>query len=305
MNMPRRSAFTLVELLVVIAIIGVLVSLLLPAVQAAREAARRTSCTNNMKQIGLGLQMYHDVFKKLPAGWRGCDPSTGKAHWFGVPGWAWSSSILPYLEESAVYDGMIHFECPITDPVNQHALTASIGTYRCPSDVGEATFSMAGGGPSVSSDVSFPIQTATSNYIGMFGTLEFHHVCDPSSPNCNGCQGDGTFSLNRPCRFADLLDGLSNTMIVGERHSVLAYSTWVGVVTGGQHGVARVAGVATYPPNSTDTPAHYFHNFSSLHPAGTNFLLADGSVHMITETIDRELFHALSTRAGHEVVKDF
>ena len=299
-----RKAFTLVELLVVIAIIGILIALLLPAVQAAREAARRSSCTNNMKQIGLGLHMYHDTFKKLPAGWRGYDPSTGQANWFGLPGWAWSASILPYMEQAAVYDGLVHFERSITDPVNDEVRVAEIATFRCPSDTGDKTFELTDGGPSVAS-VSFPVEMATGNYIGVFGTVDFHHVCNPSSTDYNGCVGNGSFVLNRQFRFADFRDGLSNTLIVGERSSKLAPSTWIGVVTGGQHGVARVAGVASYPPNSEDTPAHYFHNFSSSHPAGTNFLSGDGSVRLIAETIDEDTFHALTTRAGGDIVGEY
>ena len=299
-----RKAFTLVELLVVIAIIGILIALLLPAVQAAREAARRSSCTNNMKQIGLGLHMYHDTFKKLPAGWRGYDPSTGQAHWFGFPGWAWSASILPFMEQAAISDGLVHFELPITDPVNDEARVIEIATFRCPSDIGEKTFELTDGGPSVGT-VTFPVEMATGNYIGVFGTIDFHHVCNSSSTDYNGCVGNGSFILNRQFRFADYRDGLSNTLIVGERSSKLAPSTWVGVVTGGQHGVARVAGVASYPPNSEDTPAHYFHNFSSFHPAGTNFLSGDGSVRLISETIPEDTFHALTTRAGGDIVGEY
>jgi len=299
-----RNAFTLVELLVVIAIIGVLVALLLPAVQAAREAARRMSCTNNLKQIGLALHMYHDVHKQLPAGWRGYDPSNGEPFWFGLPGWAWSPGILPYLEQSNVEDNLVRYDLPITDPVNATVRKLELGVFRCPSDIGKDTFSLKGGGPSVGPGVSFPMEMATGNYIGVFGTRDFHFVCNPSSPDFNGCEGNGVFYLNRQHRFADITDGLSNTLIVGERSSKLAPSTWVGVVTGGQHAVARVAGVGAYAPNSEDTPAHYFHNFSSFHPAGTNFLAGDGSVKLITETIDLQTYCALCTRDGGERVSE-
>ena len=301
----RRKAFTLVELLVVIAIIGILIALLLPAVQAAREAARRMSCTNNMKQIGLGLHMYHDTFKTLPAGWRGFDPGSGQPDWFGLPGWAWSASILPYMEQTAIHDSLIHFDYSITDPVNDQVRVTEISIFRCPTDTGEKTFDLEGGGPSVGPGVTFPIEIATGNYIGAFGTIDFHHVCNPSSPEFNGCEGNGTFFLNRQIRFAEIQDGLSNTLVVGERSSKLGPSTWVGVVTGGQHAVARVAGVASYPPNSEDTPAHYFHNFSSFHPAGTNFLLGDGSVKLIAETVAEETFHALTTRNAGDIVGDY
>ena len=298
----RQSGFTLVELLVVIAIIGILIALLLPAIQTAREAARRSSCTNNMKQIGLGLHMYHDTFGQLPAGWRGYDPSNGTAFWFGLPGWAWSASILPYMEQSAVYGDMVHFEHPISDPINADARLAQVKIFRCPTDIGSDTFELAGGGPMVGSEPSFPLKMATGNYIGMFGTVNFRDLCNPSSATFNGCAADGTFMLNRQFRFADILDGLSTTLIVGERNSEYAPSTWLGVVSGGQHGVARVAGVAAFPPNSTAAPSHYFHNFSSFHPAGTNFLAADGSVRLVAETIDVSVYHALSTRAAGDIV---
>jgi hypothetical protein len=139
----------------------------------------------------------------------------------------------------------------------------------------------------------------------MFGTVNFSNLCAPTSATFNGCVGDGTFMLNRQFRFADILDGLSTTLVVGERNSKYAPSTWLGVVSGGQHGVARIAGVAAFPPNSTAAPSHYFHNFSSFHPAGTNFLAADGSVRLIAETIDVAVYHALATRAAQEVVGAF
>ncbi|TVS19955.1 MAG: DUF1559 domain-containing protein [Planctomycetaceae bacterium] len=301
----RHSGFTLVELLVVIAIIGILVALLLPAVQMAREAARRTSCSNNLKQIGLGLHMYHDTFGCLPAGWRGYDPANGQPFWFGLPGWAWSTSILPYMEQTAVLDGLVHFEHPISDPINADARLARIKIYRCPTDIGDDIFDLAGGGPAVGTPAPFPLQMAKGNYIGMFGTVNFRELCAPTFATFNGCEGDGTFMLNRQFRFADIRDGLSTTLIVGERNSRHAPSTWLGVVSGGQHGVARVAGVAAFPPNSTAAPSHYFHNFSSFHPAGTNFLAGDGSVRLIAETIETSVYHALATRAGNEVVGQY
>jgi len=298
----RRRAFTLVELLVVIAIIGILIALLLPAVQAAREAARRASCSNNLKQIGLGLHMYHDTHKRLPAGWWGFDPGTGGPHWFGEPGWAWSAAILPYMEQTAVYDNLTHFELPITHPANDQARVTVIDIYRCPSDVGLATFVLEGGGPYVGSGGGFqPTELATNNYIGVFGTLDYHDICDPGSPGFNGCQADGTFFLNSGVRFADVRDGLSQTLAVGERSSKWAPSTWVGVVSGGEHAPARVTGIALFPPNSEQEEEHYTHNFSSFHPSGTQFLAADGSVKLIAETIDQATYRALCTRAGGDV----
>ncbi|HIQ20198.1 MAG TPA: DUF1559 domain-containing protein [Planctomycetes bacterium] len=294
----RRMAFTLVELLVVIAIIGILIALLLPAVQASREAARRMSCSNNLKQIGIGLHLYHDTFGRLPAGWYGYDPATGKPHWFGEPGWAWGAAILPYMEQTAVYEQLIHFDQPVAHPANGAARLLPLAIHRCPSDSGPNTFLLPGGGIYVGTGGGYqPIRLATGNYMGMFGTVDLHDVCSSSR-----CEGDGTFFLNRGVRFAEIHDGLSQTFIVGERSSKLAPSTWVGVVTGGLHAPARVVGVALWPPNAEDTPEHYFHTFSSYHPAGAHFLLADGSVRLVAETIDHGTYRALATRAGKDVV---
>ncbi|HUT91745.1 MAG TPA: DUF1559 domain-containing protein [Thermoguttaceae bacterium] len=306
MMSARRRGFTLVELLVVIAIIGILIALLLPAVQAAREAARRASCSNNLKQIGLGLHMYHDTFRQFPAGWWGFDPSTHEPHWFGLPGWAWSAAILPYMEQTAVHDSLVHFDLPITDPANDQARVTALEIYRCPSDDAPKTFELQAGGASVGGGVSLPIDLATGNYIGVFGTLDYHDVCDASQvPTFNGCQGDGTFYLNRGVRFADIRDGTSNTLVAGERSSKWAPSTWVGVVPGGLHAPARVTGIALFPPNSELEEEHYSHNFSSRHPSGTQFLAADGSVKLIAETIHENTYHALSTRNASDIVGQY
>jgi prepilin-type N-terminal cleavage/methylation domain-containing protein len=292
----RRNAFTLVELLVVIAIIGILIALLLPAVQAAREAARRMSCSNNLKQIGLALHMYHDTQKRFPAGWMGFDPSTGQPHWFGLPGWGWASKILPYMEQGTVYKNLVHLNAPIADSINAEARLTAIPTFRCPSDTGDNTFTLEGGGPVVGTAVT-PIELATSNYLGVFGTLDYHDVC------ANGtCEGDGTFFLNRGVGLRDLSDGTSQTFIVGERSSKKAPATWLGVVTGGEHAPGRVCGVSLFPPNSEVEEEHYTHNFSSRHPTGTHFLLGDGSVRLVPETIEEKVYHGLCTRGGGEVV---
>ena len=115
----------------------------------------------------------------------------------------------------------------------------------------------------------------------------------------------GNSSWGHFTRVRDITDGLSQTFMVGERSRKLAPGTWVGLVTGGQHAPARIVGIAAFPPNSEQEEEHYFHNFSSRHPSGTHFLSADGSVRLITETIDQQLYHALCTREGGEVVGEY
>lgn len=302
----RRSAFTLVELLVVIAIIGILIALLLPAVQAAREAARRMSCTNNLKQIGVALHNYHDTHRKLPIGWLGFDAGGG-ADFEGDPGWAWSTRILPFMEQQALYDSLIDMDLPVTAAANDQARVTVVSTFICPSDVGDDVFDLMNAVDEETEGTTVVTRLAKSNYPGVFGTQDIHSVCEPGSPGYNGCRGNGMFSLNRSLAFRDITDGLSNTFMVGERWSKWVHSTWTGVVPGGWHAPARVVAVASdeFPPNSEANVEQQTHNFSSYHPAGANFLLSDGHVQLITETIDLSVYNALCTRAGGESVGSF
>lgn len=307
----RRSAFTLIELLVVIAIIGILVALLLPAVQAAREAARKMSCSNNLRQIGLALHLYHDTFQRLPAGWRGYYAPTGHPDWLGEPGWGWCASILPYVEQKNLQEDLVYYELPISHDRNRLAREKHLAGFRCPTDIGDPQFWLHeshdhhdhGARDDDDHDHDhghFPMKLATANYVGVFGTWDMHDVCEGGS-----CQGDGTFFLNNGIRLADIKDGLSQTLIVGERNSKLSMSTWIGAVPHGDHAPARIVGVGQFPPNSEESPEHYIHNFSSYHPSGTHFVLGDGSVHLIIETIDREVYLALCTRASRDSVGPF
>jgi prepilin-type N-terminal cleavage/methylation domain-containing protein/prepilin-type processing-associated H-X9-DG protein len=296
-----RSGFTLVELLVVIAIIGILIALLLPAVQAAREAARRMSCHNNLKQIGLALHNYHDTFGRMPPAWIAFHPTTRQPHWHGEPGWGWAARILPYLEQNNVADNLIDLNRPITDAVNRQARVLPLAVYRCPSDTGRATFTLAEGEEYLGSGGGYqPVELSTGNFLGVFGIIDPHDACETGP-----CDGLGPLIFLRGQRFADITDGLSQTLVVGERSSKLAPSTWVGMVTGGEHAHGRVVGVATYPPNAEDDEEQYGHNFSSYHPAGTNFVFCDGSVRLISETIDEATYHALCTRQRGETVGEF
>lgn len=296
----RRKAFTLVELLVVISIIGILIGLLLPAVQAAREAARRMKCTNNLKQIGVALHMYHNSVGKLPMGWLGLDANK-RTDFEGEPGWAWSARILPFLEQRPLYDHL-DLNLPITDARNATPRATVVATFICPSDSGDGVFDLKDEIDEATQGNHIIARLAKSNYPGVFGTEDIHDSCEPGNPHYNGCQGNGVFHLNRSVAFRDIRDGLSNTFMVGERWSKWIESTWVGAVPGAWHGPARVVAIASdqFPPNSEESVEIVTHNFSSYHPAGTNFLLCDGHVRMITETIDLGIYDALCTRAGGE-----
>ena len=300
--MYKRKGFTLVELLVVIAIIGILIGLLLPAVQAAREAARRMSCSNNMKQIGLALHLYHDTYRRFPPGWHGYDLATGQPDWLGDPGWGWCAAILPFIEQNNLYDGLLTFELSITAPENDLGRSTYLPVFRCPSDIGSRTFELHAGDDHNHGQNTqhFPMTMPAANYVGVFGTVDLHVACEHGP-----CQGDGVFFLNRGLRLAEITDGLSHTFVVGERNSKLSYSTWVGAVPHSEHGPARIVGVGEFPPNSEQIPDHYIHNFSSMHPTGTNFLRGDGSVQLIPETIDRYVYLSLCTRANREVISEY
>ena len=289
--MNRRKAFTLVELLVVIAIIGILVALLLPTVQAAREAARRMSCYNNMKQIGLALHNYHDTYKAFPMGWIGLRNGAGRVlDAEGGPGWGWAAHTLPFVEQVTATD-IIDDHLPITDLANAQARATYLPVFRCPSDISsDQTFELE-------DDTGTVITTVpVANYVGMFGTLELED-CE-ITPVGRQCRGDGPFYHNSSTRFRDIVDGTSHTLLVGERSSKIEHSTWIGAVPGAEESFARILAIADHAPND---PGGHLDDPGSFHPGGTNFVFADGSVHIIVETIDLNVYRALATIQGGEV----
>ncbi|HEY4761353.1 MAG TPA: DUF1559 domain-containing protein [Thermoguttaceae bacterium] len=288
--MRRSYGFTLVELLVVIAIIGILSALLLPAVQAARESSRRMSCSNNLKQIGLALHLYHDAHHKLPAGWTSYDPLTHQPYALGEPGWSWASRILPHMELGNIVKNLVHDKLPISDPANSQARITPIIEYRCPTDIGDALFI---------NDDPLQLQLAKSNYVGVWGTGDIH-ICGTLPPG-EQCTSDGVFFHNSKVSFNDIRDGLSHTFVVGERSSLLGFSTWLGAPANDDCAPGLVLGTAGYPPNTRQDDIH---NFSSKHPAGTNFLSADGSVRLISQYIDELFYHALCTRDAGDNIGD-
>jgi prepilin-type N-terminal cleavage/methylation domain-containing protein len=291
----RRTGFTLVELLVVIAIIGILIALLLPAVQAAREAARRSSCQNNAKQIGLALHGYHASYNCLPPGWWGFERSTGRPDAEGTPGWGWGSTILPFIEQANLATSVIRPHLPIADSANAAARVTVLPAFRCPSDIGSPTFDLHAEDSSRTL-----VKLATANYVGVFGTLEIEE-CEGGGPGMV-CRGDGVFHHNSRTRFAEIRDGLSQTIAAGERSSRLGGSTWVGMVSGGEESMARIVGVADHTPNHR---ASHFEDFGSYHSTGSQFVLADGSVRFISESVNLRVYQSLATRAAGDVGGEF
>ena len=296
-----RKGFTLIELLVVIAIIGVLVALLLPAVQAAREAARRAQCINNLKQFGLALNVYEGSTLVLPPGYVSAFDTSGTD--LG-PGWGWSAMILPQFEQAATFSA-INFAANIEVPANQTARLVVISSFLCPSDRVEPSWPAVDRSYLTGAPTREICRIAPSNYVGMNG------VSEP------GPDGDGLFFRNSAVAYRDITDGLSQTLAIGERSHLLGPATWTGSVTGsllydsdGDHvgtpvvetGPGMVlghAGEGAGPGANRSEPNQFY----SLHAGrGADFLFADGHVAFLKSTMNYNVYKGLATRAGGETI---
>jgi len=314
----QKRGFTLIELLVVIAIIAILIALLLPAVQQAREAARRTQCKNNLKQIGLALHNYHDVHRTFPPGYiaRGIPPTAMAAMERG-PGFAWSVMILPQFDQAPLYS-QLDTKLDAVDPLNLSVI-ADVGLpmFRCPSDPAKERFTVTANG----TDIELP----TSNYPAVLGYGNM-----TMSPG----QATGAFYRNSSVRMRDITDGTSNTFLVGERKAkhdfvpsmmaVDSNTTWYAAVPGatrpagmmmmsmqeaqsslvlghvGQDAMMSMPAMH-HNPNSTNHIA----NFSSQHIGGSQFLLCDGSVHFLGENADYSVFRNMGEKDDGNVLGEF
>ena len=297
----RPCAFTLVEILVVIAIIGVLIALMLPAVQMARESARKTHCANNLKQIGLGLHGYMNNKNALPPGYISL---VLKDLEDGGPGWGWGAQILPYIEQGDLHE-LADLGEPIHGTVSADVRVRSVPTFICPSD---GTFQSVIDIPDKKSDRMI-CQMAAANYVGCVGTVR---------PTCKICRDhfDGVFGRNRAIEPRELQDGLSKTLAVGERSTAWAAATMWGVVPRSKlidnQQPGKYAGGPGYvlgttfkegfnietselDPNEQQT---YAESFGSQHPGGAFFLFCDGGVRFVWDTADPAAMNALSTRDG-------
>jgi prepilin-type N-terminal cleavage/methylation domain-containing protein/prepilin-type processing-associated H-X9-DG protein len=347
--LPARcgeAGFTLIELLVVIAIIGVLIGLLLPAVQAAREAARRSQCTNNLKQLGLALANYESAIGSYPSAYVGDPRATGTA--FGVsfpdgninttPGFAWGTLILPYMEQAPLH-ASFNTSLPCWAPDNSTSATTKLATFLCPSVTGGSdAFALHrytngdSGQPDDGGEFAPAVVFARSHYVTNAGinqpwgrTTPYSYDFDRPEPISGSSAPhviDGPFYRNSRTRVADVSDGLSNTVFLGEKSSILCDSTWVGVVpfactperprwpsdpNSGGNLVAAHSGpdVRDHPDVIIHAPNHPFGHTDEMyaeHPGGANVLLGDGSVRFIKETIYPWTWVALSTRNRGEVI---
>jgi len=302
---PSRPAFTLVELLVVIAIIGILIALLLPAVQAAREAARRSQCNNNLKQLMLAFHNYHDKWSRFPPG------LVKMGNWFAINNcpegqcgtWSWGAFILPYCEQSALFDTlrptMIPSDAAI-QPDQVYALVRQrVPLFRCPSDTA----------PDTNTERKVPrigfygnancttgcVDVFTANYVGSNDSYNLNREYTGTN-QFNGFLGYGQTGSNPPrCTpIGDVTDGTSNTFALGERawqiQGVMLRAAVPIMANGdtGNHsrqGQVYAMACGRWPLNCTSAP-ECDRGFSSMHPGGANFAMVDGSVRFISNTID-------------------
>jgi prepilin-type N-terminal cleavage/methylation domain-containing protein/prepilin-type processing-associated H-X9-DG protein len=295
-----RNAFTLIELLVVIAIIGVLVGLLLPAVQKVREASARMSCQNNLKQIGLAIHNYHGANQKLPPGY----VATGtyvNGTTDTTPGWAWGAFILPYLEQDNLYH-----QFDFTQPVqNCPAAQTLVKMFVCPSDIAP--------------DTAFAVTNSTWATVCLAPPSSYAACCG-GGVSTTAATGNGCFFRNSRVRLTDILDGTSSTILLEERAFANVEGTWVGAInTGycnqglynpdavpGKLGQGAADLVLIHAGTNNNPTGRNLDDACSKHAGGSNFLYADGSVHFVRNvasgSADATTLQAMGTIAGGEVV---
>lgn len=343
-NTCRRAAFTLVELLVVIAIIGLIVGLLLPAVQATREAARRGQCVNNLKQIGLALGNYESAIKTFPPSYLLTSAAqSGTAFGLAYPddgsngstGWGWGTLLLPYVEQQSLYQSL-DLSLPCWAPRNAALVTTKLPIFLCPSATGGSDgfalhrYSGSTDNPTDAGQFSPTIFFAHAHYAtnaGQSGAWNRSpaYSYDFTAPEPVGSLMDvinGPFYRNSHTRAADVRDGLSQTVFVGEASSLLTDKTWVGVAPfsctppkppfpGDTNSGGCLVGVHSGPDvhdhpqviiHAPDDPfGHSDEMYAEHAQSGGNVLFGDGSVRWISTFIDVYAWEALSTMNAGDV----
>jgi prepilin-type N-terminal cleavage/methylation domain-containing protein len=304
----RRYAFTLIELLVVIAIIAILIALLLPAVQQAREAARRTQCKNNLKQLGLALHNYADVFKVFPPGCVNVNPGMAAPDLnvdTDLGNWAWSAFILPQVDQGPMFNqleiGRLSLPQSIDIAANLRAMQQPLAAYRCPTDIGPPLNTNR---PFIGITTTTLQPLALSSYVGVNSSGELRR-----NPGAASGAANGTFFMNSSVGFRDMIDGTSNTGVIGERcwslhtNNNSSQTLNAGVVFGtrgtrqnSEKGLADAHGSGRYklnftafwaPPGGSQATARRV--FGSRHTGGAHFVLGDGAVRFVSENIDADM----------------
>jgi prepilin-type processing-associated H-X9-DG protein/prepilin-type N-terminal cleavage/methylation domain-containing protein len=302
----KRIGFTILEMLVVIVIIGIVIAMLLPAVQMVRESGRRTACSNNVRQLALGLMNFESSHGQLPMGLRsfeglgGASGSTATQYY----GMSWITRILPFIEQNAMWENAVEDYRYSPIPFRSHrGMQTVLPAVSCPSN-------------STTSELQWTHEgrlVALTDYLGVHGT--------------NFQSRDGVFTYDEPIRLAEIGDGQSNTLLIGERPPSpdFWYGWWYATGSGSQStgdvtlGVAELnpahvpggQGIGTYLQDCPPGPYSYVAgrneqcdalHFWSNHSGGANFSMADGSVRLIVYTVGDAVMQALATRAGGETV---
>ncbi len=296
----RRRGFTLVELLVVIAIIGILIALLLPAVQAAREAARRMNCSNHMKQLALAVHNYHDTFRVFPPGGRSDSNQL-----------TWCVATLPYIEQKPLYD---QFDFRVNGFGNHlvHALNR-IDTFLCPSSKQERNIYDTATNPSTGA-TEYPYTTHYYGVMGPKGTIpQFgsgttsttqYLVDTTSAPGFGDFALQGLLGRDTKKAMRDVTDGTSNTFLFGEIswNNANCYRAWVRGCAGAASAPCKNVkyGINVMKYLTSDLTTFNDVSFGSQHPGGCHFAMADGSVMFVQESIDMDIYRASASCNGGE-----
>jgi prepilin-type N-terminal cleavage/methylation domain-containing protein len=302
----QRAGFTLVELLVVIAIIGILVALLLPAIQAAREAARRTSCSNNLRQLGLALQNHHDSMGRFPVSNFFGESKKPKLAYF----WGELPQLLPYLEETSLHDFVDFTKIP-NDPRNLTAIKTPLAVLTCPSSPYGREL-----GYQETYNTSSKEQTAETSYATSIG--DYRNATGTKGPGAPAAYefGNGHIPprgvISRygwSAKFKDITDGTSKTFALGEvvghwcinqDFAFQAFATTAHPINF-KNDAYLALGNIDYNDQPTDLRWNWAITFRSLHPSGAHFAMCDASVVFVADNIDHFTYMARASRAGNEV----